>query len=115
MMLRALVLATGLLLIPQAVLAQSCPTTAASPAFTAGGSVFGRIAAQWNGYFAAKADANNGVLCNPTIVGGSVPGSSFRVGPGLSNQLGTRNDGEQTIVNNGTLFDQLWPTAKPAS
>jgi len=33
--------------------------------------VFGRLAAQWNSYFGAKVDVNNGILCNPTIVGGN--------------------------------------------
>jgi len=47
----------------------SCPNQ--TPAFTAGGNVFGRLASQWNQYFAAKVDSVNGVLCNPTIVGGS--------------------------------------------
>lgn len=48
--------------------APTCPVTQSSPAFNAGGNVFGRIAAQWNSYFAAKVDANGGVLCNPTII-----------------------------------------------
>jgi len=49
--------------------AQSCPATQSSPGFNSGGSVFGKIAAQWNAYFAAKVDSNNGTLCNPTILG----------------------------------------------
>lgn len=48
--------------------AQSCPQQS-TPAFTAGGNVFGRTASQWNQYFAAKPDANNGILCNPKIRG----------------------------------------------
>lgn len=45
-----------------------CPQNS-TPGFTAGGSVFGRLAAQWNQYFGAKVDVNNGILCNPTVVG----------------------------------------------
>lgn len=41
--------------------------TNSSPAFTAGGSVFGRIAAQWNQYFMAKLDATGGEGCNNTF------------------------------------------------
>lgn len=40
-----------------------CPPTNSTPALTAGGSVFGRIAAQWNQYFGAKLDANGGIGC----------------------------------------------------
>lgn len=48
----------------------TCPYTGAStPGFTVGGNVFGRLAPQWNAYFGAKVDVNNGVLCNPTIIG----------------------------------------------
>lgn len=69
----ALVLA---LLAPAPARAQvTCPTTASDPAFTAGGSVFGRQAGQWNEYFRAKADVNSPVLCNPTIVGATYVGS----------------------------------------
>lgn len=69
----AATVSAGLLLsflgsIPPTV-AQSCPATQSSPQFLVAGSVFGRIAAQWNAYFAAKVDTNNGTLCNPTIVG----------------------------------------------
>lgn len=49
--------------------AQTCPATNSEPSLTPGGSVFGRSASQWDAYFGAKADANNGILCNPTIVG----------------------------------------------
>lgn len=54
--------------------AQTCPTTQTEPALTGGGTVFGMAAAQWKQFFAAKVDANNGVLCNPTIIGGSGAG-----------------------------------------
>lgn len=91
--------------------AAQCPTTGSSPAFTLGGSVFGRIAAQWNAYFGAKADANNGVLCNPTIIGGSQPGA-FTVGPGLANAQGTRNPGSNTIGAGAALWRQTWPIKK---
>ncbi len=66
---RRLLLVGGLLLVPLVAEAQTCPATQATPALTAGGNVFGRIAAQWNSYFGSKADANNGVLCNPTLLG----------------------------------------------
>lgn len=50
--------------------AQTCPARQSSPGFgAAGGSLFGRVAAQWDAYFAAKVDTNNGILCNPTILG----------------------------------------------
>jgi hypothetical protein len=45
------------------------PPIQSSPKFTGGGSVFGFLAAQWTAFFAAKADTNNGTLCNPTIIG----------------------------------------------
>ena len=67
------ILRTALLLVtllaPSLAAAQSCPVQQSSPGFTGGGTVFGRIAAQWESYFAAKVDANNGTLCNPTIAG----------------------------------------------
>lgn len=113
MMLRALLILLALL--PQAALAQTCPAVGSHPALTAGGSVFGRIAAQWNTYFSAKVDINNGVLCNPTIIGGVSPGS-FIAAPGLANQVGARNTGDQTVSRiGGTLYDQLWPVPKSAS
>lgn len=40
-----------------------------SPEFDRGGNVFGRIAAQWNAYFAAKVDVVDGILINPTFLG----------------------------------------------
>lgn len=40
-----------------------------TPGFTTGGNVFDRIAAQWNEYFAVKADATAGTLYSPTILG----------------------------------------------
>lgn len=51
--------------------AQTCaPPHQSTPGFTgAGGNLFGRAAAQWDAFFAAKVDANNGTLCNPTILG----------------------------------------------
>ncbi len=63
---------------------QTCPTTSNStPGLTAGGSVFGKLSSQWNQYFGAKADANNGILCNPQIVGAdiTVNGHSLVFGP----------------------------------
>ena len=72
-----LLLGVALLTAPHAF--AQCPTVAnATPQFTAGGSVFGRIASAWNTYFGSKVDANNGTLCNttienPYIVGGNVP------------------------------------------
>jgi hypothetical protein len=40
-----------------------------SPKFDGGGSVFGRIAAQWNQFFAAKVDAEGGTADNLTLTG----------------------------------------------
>ena len=59
----------GTLAPPGSSLAQTnpCPVVGSTPQFTAGGNVFGRIAAQWNAYFGGKVDINNGILCNPTI------------------------------------------------
>lgn len=57
-------------LMPSLAWAQSnCPTTNSSPIFSTGGSVFGYIGPQWQSFFGAKADANNGTLCNVTING----------------------------------------------
>ena len=36
----------------------ACPPTQTTPNFNSGGSVFGRIAAQWNVYFGAKVDSD---------------------------------------------------------
>lgn len=55
---------------PASAQLSQCPNT--NPGFTAGGNVFGRLSSQWNQYFAAKVDAVNGVLCNPTVIGGSL-------------------------------------------
>src|SRR5579885_2666349 len=55
-----------------------------SPQFTAGGNVFGRIAAQWNAYFATKVDSNNGTACNLTLQG-TINGSGATL-IGLANQ-----------------------------
>lgn len=57
----------------------ACPSQS-TPQFNAGGSVFGRIASQWNVYFGAKADVtggciDNGTLNNPLIVGGAFQGT----------------------------------------
>ena len=48
-----------------------------TPAFTSGGNVFQRIAAQWNAYFGAKVDATGGystgqTLSDPAITGGTI-------------------------------------------
>lgn len=80
-MMRRLALTIGLVLltaIPAAAQEQVC--TGWAPAFTAGGSVFGRIAAQWNQYFAAKMDVNNGELCSPTIYNPTIIGGSAGTG-----------------------------------
>ena len=93
--------------------APTCPVTQSSPGLTGGGNVFGKIASQWNSYFGAKVDANNGVLCNPTIVGGSGIGlNNFGIAPGLSNQFGARNTGSQVVSPSGTLFPQTWVVTK---
>ena len=46
----------------------ACPPTQTTPNFNSGGSVFGRIAAQWNVYFGAKVDSTNGCSVNQTLV-----------------------------------------------
>lgn len=94
--------------------AQSCPTTGLDPAFNSGGTVFGRNAAQWNTYLGSKVDANNGVLCNPVIVGGNVM-QGFQVAPGLTDAIGTRNTSVSQIVDGGTVFQQSWPVFKSSS
>lgn len=66
---RAVALAFLLCLLGAGAARAQCSTQQNSPAFTAGGSVFGRTAPQWNQYFAAKVDANNGIACNLTILG----------------------------------------------
>ena len=75
MMIRRLLLVVALLLIGQQARAQ-CPTVASAPQFNAGGSVFGRTPPQWNTYFQAKADANFGVLCNPTLYNATIVGGT---------------------------------------
>lgn len=79
---KRLLLATLLLLIPisakagmvsflfsEAKAQTTCPTNFNhTPQFTAGGTVFGASSGQWNSYFQSKVDANNGVLCNPTLL-----------------------------------------------
>jgi hypothetical protein len=109
----AILLAFAIMAFGPAAHAQ-CPTTNSSPAFTAGGSVFGRIAAQWETYFSSKADANNGILCNPTIIGGSQPGA-FTIGPGFTNTQGIRNPGSNVIASGAVEWPQLWPITKTTS
>lgn len=92
----------------------ACPTTNSQPPLVPGGSVFGKIASQWQTYFGQKADANNGVLCNPTIIGGTVPGA-FTIAPGNTSAQGTRNNGSQTISSGATLFPQLNVVTKSAN
>lgn len=71
----------------------ACPTQA-TPQFNTGGSVFGRIASQWNAYFGAKVDltggcSDNQTLNNPLIVGGAFSGpttfKSLRINSNLAN------------------------------
>ncbi len=97
--------------------AQTCPATNSTPQFTAGGNVFGRLAAQWNAYFGGKADANNGTLCNPTIIGApKIASARVIAAAGLSNQNGTRNPGTQEVsAIGGTVHTQLWPVRKTLS
>lgn len=59
----------GLLADPAAAQAPCPPPSQSTPNFSAGGNLFGRTAPQWNTYFAAKVDANNGTLCNVTFTG----------------------------------------------
>ena len=110
----ALALLPALLLARPAAAQITCPVTATTPQFTQGGNVFGRIASQWNSYFGAKADANNGVLCNPTIIGGSGL-FSFTARPGLTNAPGNRNTAGKTINLGGLLYPQLYPVRKTSS
>jgi hypothetical protein len=68
-----------------------------TPNFTAGGNLFGRLAAQWNAYFAAKVDANGGCSTNQTLInpvidpapGVTTPAFSIRVA-GLLGAFSTR-------------------------
>ena len=53
--------------LPRAAYSQCAPQS--SPQFSAPGNVFGRFAVQWNAYFGAKVDANNGTLCSPNLTG----------------------------------------------
>jgi hypothetical protein len=47
-----------------------CAVTQATPKFTgAAGTVFGRIASQWDQYFGSKVSANNGMACGLTLQG----------------------------------------------
>lgn len=66
---RAVALAFLLCLLGAGAARAQCSTQQNSPAFTQGGNVFGRSSPQWNQYFAAKVDANNGIACNLTILG----------------------------------------------
>ncbi len=90
-------------------LAQTCPTTNnATPGFVAGGSVFGFLSSQWNAFFGAKADANNGTLCNPTLVN-----PSYTFGPAPPPYLyvttyGAQGDG---IFDNTTAFQNAFNVA----
>jgi hypothetical protein len=44
-----------------------CAVSDATPAFVGGGNLWGRTSSQVNQYFGLKADANNGLLCDPVI------------------------------------------------
>ena len=52
-----------------------CPTTSNhAPAFTLpSGNVFGSTAPQWQSYFSSKSDANDGILCSPSIFNLALP------------------------------------------
>ena len=73
-------------------------TPNSTPQFTAGGNVFGSIAAQWNAYFGAKADINGGTLCSPTIDSPTFTGTLNLSGSTISGA--TFNN---PIINGGTL------------
>lgn len=98
----------GLLLEAADAGAVTCPVQQSSPQFTAGGNVFGRINSAWNSYFAAKVDAVNGVLCNPTFIP-AIPG----VGPGTTNTIakwtGTTTLGDSAIVDDGSTITASEP------
>jgi hypothetical protein len=79
-----------------------CTAAGTTPGFTAGGNSFGRTSDQWNAYFGAKADANNGTLCNATV-NGSVAATSETVGSPTGGNLGAGT------LNAEQLFEQGVP------
>lgn len=88
-------------IVPAMAQLNQCPNT--SPGFTAGGNIFGRTKDQWNQYFAAKVDAVNGVLCNPTIVGGTV-GPAVPDGTIMANASGGTAQPQPIAPNTGTIL-----------
>lgn len=106
-LLLALVLAAGF--VPGVALAQTCPSPQnLNPALTGGGTVFGRLATQWNQYFGDKVDATSGQLCSPFINGVQVTGSPFAtaVPPLISSGGSLRLDyNTSTFALTGTNFD----------
>lgn len=56
----------ALLVTTLAAVAQPCNPNS-MPSFVSGGNVFGYYGPQWQQFFGAKADINNGTLCNTTI------------------------------------------------
>jgi hypothetical protein len=86
------------LLYPLAAHADPCPPQT-TPQFNTGGSVFGRIAAQWNEYFAAKVDVNNGTLCHPNIIDGIGVGIT-----GLTGDVTAAGSGVvPSVISNGVV------------
>lgn len=90
----------------------SCPNL--NPGFTSGGNVFGRIATQWNQYFSAKVDSVNGVLCNPTIVGGSLnpnipPGTVMSNATASNNPASPNPTVANTLLVSGGVLDFYKP------
>lgn len=117
--------ALGLVVKPAA--AQTCAATQTSPGFTQGGNLFGRIAAQWNVYFANKADTNNGTLCNPTLMG-TISGTAQVLASMLPNPTTVTLGGVKSLAavsgrfltgidtsGNPTIADAMLPAATNAS
>lgn len=89
----------------------TCPTVNTTPSFQQGGTVFGRTGPQWNQYLGSKADANNGILCNPTFG----PNANFYT-PNIIGNANFANSGTGTNasspVNPGDLTNKQYVDSK---